>query len=65
MSQESEIRVKEATSASEGKEEYGSGTEGDVVNDLGNREKSDRKGRGSGHRSVMNMAEIRRKEEKS
>ena len=46
MSQESEIRGKEATSASEGEKEYGNGKEGDVANDLGNREKDDRKRKG-------------------
>ena len=47
--------------------EYGSGKKGDVANDLGNREKGDRKReRGSGHRPVVNIVETQReREEKS
>ena len=46
MSQEPKIRVEEATSASEDLKEYGSGKEGDVANNLGNREKGNQKRKG-------------------
>ena len=45
-------------------EGYGSGKEGDVVNDLGNRKKEDRKRKeGSGHGPVVNMMGTWRKGE--
>ena len=64
MSQESEIRVEEATLASEDK---GTWKEGDVANDLGNREKGNQKRKqGSGRGPVVNIVEAwSKREEKS